>query len=91
MTAPDVAERLRAALRGHPERTAAVVGPETLGHGELDTASGALAARLRALGVRPGQTVLLHLRQSVHTLTGMIAALRAGAAWCVTEPGHPAE
>ncbi len=91
VTAPDVAERLRAALRSHPGRTAAVVGAETLTHGELDTAGGALAARLRALGVRPGQTVLLHLRQSVHTLTGMIAALRAGAAWCVTEPGHPAE
>lgn len=91
MTAYDVVDRLRGSLRRHPERTAVVVGRERLGYRELEAATDRLAARLRELGVRPGQTVLLHLRQSTHTLVGMVAALRAGAAWCVTEPGHPAE
>ncbi|MFF9072500.1 non-ribosomal peptide synthetase [Streptomyces sp. NPDC014872] len=91
MTGHDVADQLRGSLRRHPERTAVVVGREQLSYRELELATDRLAARLRELGVRPGQTVLLHLRQSADTLVGMVAALRAGAAWCVTEPGHPAE
>ncbi|PBC48775.1 peptide synthetase [Rhodococcus sp. ACS1] len=72
-----------------PGRIAVVVGDRALTYRELDSASEALARRLAALGVRPGQVVLIHQRQSVETVVGMIAALRLGAAWCVIEPGHP--
>ena len=72
-----------------PGRIAIVVGERSLTYRELDSASEALARRLAALGVRPGQVVLIHQRQSVETVVGMIAALRLGAAWCVIEPGHP--
>ncbi|WAM13179.1 amino acid adenylation domain-containing protein [Rhodococcus sp. JS3073] len=72
-----------------PDRIAIVVGDRTLTYRELDSVSEALARQLAALGVRPGRVVLIHQRQSVETVVGMIAALRLGAAWCVIEPGHP--
>ncbi|AHK33580.1 non-ribosomal peptide synthetase [Rhodococcus opacus PD630] len=72
-----------------PGRIAIVVGDRSLTYRELDSASEELARQLAALGVRPGQVVLIHQRQSVETVVGMIAALRLGAAWCVIEPGHP--
>ncbi|RDI53342.1 non-ribosomal peptide synthetase [Nocardia mexicana] len=73
-----------------PDRVALVVGERSLTYRELDTATAYLARRLVAAGVRPGQTVMVLQRQSLNTLVGMIAALRAAAAWCVVEPGRPA-
>ncbi|WP_433761481.1 non-ribosomal peptide synthetase [Nocardia sp. CA-135398] len=72
-----------------PDRTALVVGDRSLTYRELDTATAHLARRLVAMGVRPGQTVMVFQRQSLDTVIGMIAALRAAAAWCVVEPGRP--
>ncbi|MFE9319879.1 non-ribosomal peptide synthetase [Nocardia sp. NPDC052278] len=72
-----------------PDRTALVVGDRSLTYRELDTATAHLARRLVAAGVRPGQTVMVYQRQSLDTVIGMIAALRAAAAWCVVEPGRP--
>jgi amino acid adenylation domain-containing protein len=88
-TVPDVLALLLGSTREKPEATAVVVGESALTYREFEAASAALAARLRTAGVRRGQTVLLYLRQSVHTVVGMAAALRLGAAWCVVEPGHP--
>ncbi|MFE6858372.1 amino acid adenylation domain-containing protein [Nocardia sp. NPDC057668] len=72
-----------------PDRVAVRVGDHTLTYRELDTATAALAARLTGAGVRPGRIVLCYFRQSPNTVVAMLAALRAGAAWCVIEPGHP--
>ncbi|AOW94956.1 peptide synthetase [Rhodococcus sp. WMMA185] len=72
-----------------PDRIAIAVGDRSLTYRELDSESAALARLLSSGGVRPGQVVLVHQRQSVRTLVAMIAALRLGAAWCVIEPGHP--
>lgn len=73
------------------DRTAVVVGDRELTFGELDTATAQLAARLTAVGAGVGRVVLIRLRQSADTLIAMIAALRAGAAWCVLEPEYPDE
>ncbi|WP_280233188.1 HAD-IIIC family phosphatase [Nocardia cyriacigeorgica] len=72
-----------------PDRTAVVAGARSLTYRELDDATQALAEQIVAAGVRPGHVVLCYLRQSVYTVVGMFAALRAGAAWCVIEPGYP--
>lgn len=72
-----------------PDRTAVAVGRTSLTWRELDGASAALAARLTAVGVRPGRIVVLYRRQGVETVVGMVAAARIGAAWSVVEPGHP--
>ncbi|QLY34597.1 amino acid adenylation domain-containing protein [Nocardia huaxiensis] len=74
-----------------PERTAVVVGERSLTYGELDTATLALARRLLAAGVRPGQTVVIFQQQNLDSVIGMLAALRAAAAWSIIEPGHGGE
>ncbi|WP_040788568.1 non-ribosomal peptide synthetase [Nocardia paucivorans] len=71
-----------------PERIALVVGDRSLTYRELDITTARLARRLVSAGVRPGQTVVIFQRQSLDTVVGMIAALRAAAAWCVIEPGR---
>ncbi|MFE3444632.1 HAD-IIIC family phosphatase [Nocardia sp. NPDC059180] len=72
-----------------PDRTAVVVGDRSLTYRELDSATEALAARIVSAGVRPGQVVLCYFRQNLDTVIAMLATLRAGAAWCVIEPGYP--
>lgn len=90
MKATDLLHGILHQARRVPDRTALVVGNRSLTYRELDTATAHLARRLVAAGVRPGQTVMVYQRQSLDTVIGMIAALRAAAAWCVVEPGRPA-
>ncbi|NLE77981.1 MAG: amino acid adenylation domain-containing protein [Rhodococcus sp.] len=87
----DVLAQILTVCRRHPDRVAVVVGSEQLTYRELDRASASLSRRLSAAGVGIGQIVLVHRRQSVHTVVAMMAALRAGGAWCVLEPAHPRE
>ncbi|GAB2687170.1 non-ribosomal peptide synthetase [Nocardia thraciensis] len=88
--APDLVRAIVGNAERVPDRVALVVGDRALTYRELDSATSYLARRLVADGVRPGQTVMVFQRQSVDTVIGMIAALRAAAAWCVVEPGRPA-
>ncbi|WP_081512226.1 non-ribosomal peptide synthetase [Nocardia donostiensis] len=84
----DLLEGILRQVERVPDRTALVVGERTLTYRELDTATARLARRLVAAGVRPGQTVIVFQHQSLNTVIGMIATLRAAAAWCVVEPGR---
>ncbi|MEU9077374.1 non-ribosomal peptide synthetase [Kitasatospora sp. NPDC048538] len=88
--AADVLDLIRERFRTVPDRTAVVVGGESLTYRRLDVATRELAARLAAAGAAPGGLVLVHRRQGVRTVVGMLAALRLGAAWCVLEPDRPA-
>ncbi|MEV0293658.1 HAD-IIIC family phosphatase [Nocardia sp. NPDC050710] len=71
-----------------PDRIALISGDDTLTYRELDIRTADLAGRLVGAGVRPGEVVLCHLRQDAWTVVAMLAALRAGAAWCLVEPGR---
>ncbi|MEU0504621.1 HAD-IIIC family phosphatase [Nocardia sp. NPDC005998] len=71
-----------------PDRIALISGDDTLTYRELDTRTADLAGRLVRGGVRPGEVVLCLLRQDAWTVVAMLAALRAGAAWCLVEPGR---
>lgn len=71
-----------------PDRHALISGGETLTYRELADRTAALAGRLVGAGVRPGDVVLCLLRQDVWTVVAMLAALRAGAAWCLVDPGR---
>ncbi|WP_280398062.1 HAD-IIIC family phosphatase [Nocardia carnea] len=73
-----------------PDRCALISGGETLTYRELVDRTAALAGRLVGAGVRPGDVVLCLLRQDMWTVAAMLAALRAGAAWCLVEPGRSA-
>ncbi|MFD9073621.1 AMP-binding protein, partial [Streptomyces lasiicapitis] len=87
---PDVLDLISRQFQRVPEQTAAAVGAESVTYRQLDLESAALARRLRVSGVRPGDVVVLHARQRLSLIVGMVAALRTGAAWCVADPGHPA-
>lgn len=88
-TPPDVLDLISRQFQRVPGRTAAAVGAESVTYRQLDRKSADLARRLRDSGVRPGDVVVLHARQRLSLVVGMVAALRTGAAWCVADPGHP--
>jgi glyine---[glycyl-carrier protein] ligase len=81
-----VGERAAAA----PRATAVVHGERRLTYRELDERANQLAHRLHALGAGAGTRVALCLDRSPEMVVGMLAALRAGAAYLPVDPGYPA-
>ncbi len=84
--------------RTRPGQTALVV-PETsnasevqhrVSYAELDQASDEWAARLIDSGVKPGDFVVLLLPRSPDLIVGILATLKAGAAYVPIEPDTPA-
>jgi D-alanine--poly(phosphoribitol) ligase subunit 1 len=59
----------------------------TITYGELDRQANRLAARLARLGVRPGDNVALCVRRSLPMLVGLLATLKAGAAYVPQDVG----
>ncbi|MCW8217650.1 non-ribosomal peptide synthetase [Streptomyces griseolus] len=74
-----------------PDAPAVVAGDGRLTYGELDARANQVARRLVALGVRPGDRVGLCTEKSTATVIGMVAVLKAGAAYVPLDPGYPAE
>lgn len=64
-----------------PEAVAVEDGNATITYRELDQRADRLAARLAASGVRPGDRVALFVRRSIPMVVGLLAALKAGAAY----------
>ncbi|MGW7661404.1 amino acid adenylation domain-containing protein [Streptomyces sp. NPDC054756] len=88
--AEGVTARLLARFRATPDAVAVDTGGTTLTYADLDAASAALAARLRARGEGPGDLVGLLVEQGPDVVTGVVGILRAGAGWVPLDPGHPA-
>jgi D-alanine--poly(phosphoribitol) ligase subunit 1 len=91
---PDVAvphDRVHHAFERHaaaqPHAVAAEHRGATITYGELDRQANRLAARLAARGVRPGDNVALFVRRSIPMVVGMLAALKAGAAYVPQDVG----
>ncbi|MFI9119746.1 amino acid adenylation domain-containing protein [Streptomyces bikiniensis] len=72
-----------------PEATALVADDETLTYGQLDARADALAARLRAAGVRRGDTVGVLLDRGVPLVATALAVLKSGAAYLPLDPRLP--
>jgi amino acid adenylation domain-containing protein len=87
ITLPDLLAR---AAGRSPDAIAVIDGSETLTYGQLDAASGALAAHLGARGVQPGDRVALHLDKSAASVVAIYGILRAGAAYVPLDPAAPA-
>ncbi|MFE5918218.1 amino acid adenylation domain-containing protein [Streptomyces sp. NPDC056468] len=73
-----------------PDAPAVESDGEVLTYGGLDAASHALAGRLRAAGVRPGDTVALPLARSMSMVVAQLAVLKAGACCLPLDPEAPA-
>lgn len=60
-------------------------------YGDLRRRVGALAAWLRAAGVRPGETVAAYLPNTEHAVVGVLATAAVGAVWACCSPDFGAD
>ncbi|HDS1681406.1 TPA: amino acid adenylation domain-containing protein, partial [Pseudomonas putida] len=74
-----------------PEAPALLQGGLALGYGELNRRANQLAHRLIERGVKVGDRVALCLARSPERLVGLLAVLKAGAAYVPVDPAYPAE
>ncbi|MGW8763543.1 non-ribosomal peptide synthetase [Streptomyces sp. NPDC055815] len=94
MTSPTgrrVEDAFAAVAERQPDHTAIVDGDGACTYGELLTRARAAAAELGALGVRPGDAVLLTGHGGRSAVLGMLAVLFAGAHYVPVDPSFPAE
>ncbi|WP_316203114.1 MULTISPECIES: non-ribosomal peptide synthetase [unclassified Bradyrhizobium] len=72
-----------------PDVIAVLDDCDQLTYAELDSQSDRLAYHLRTLGVGPEMIVGLCLDRSIGMVIGVLAILKAGAAYLPLEPNHP--
>ncbi|MEZ5650155.1 MAG: acyl-CoA synthetase [Burkholderiaceae bacterium] len=80
----NLAHMLTQAARRLPGRAALVAGDVVIDWATLDARVGALAAALAARGVRKGDRILVHSRNSPELVLTQFAAFRLGAVWVPT-------
>ncbi|MGO2654891.1 MAG: amino acid adenylation domain-containing protein [Pseudoclavibacter sp.] len=73
----------------HPQRIAVADDEHSLTFKAFDQAVDAAAARLRALGVRQGEVVGVHLPRSVRLLVAVHAVMRCGAVYLPLDVEYP--
>ncbi|MET9700255.1 AMP-binding protein [Streptomyces sp. NPDC006529] len=88
--ADSVLHRFRRWARETPEAPAVLRGPTVLTYRRLDERSGRLAAHLLAAGLPPGATVAIGSARQEEVLTALLAVLKAGGAYTLLDPDHPA-
>ncbi|MFI2214227.1 amino acid adenylation domain-containing protein [Streptomyces sp. NPDC020141] len=75
--------------RRDPGRTALIHGAERVGYGDLWAEAAALAARLAAQGVRPGDLVAVRAAKGRRQIAAVLAVLHAGGAYVPLAPSTP--
>ncbi|MEV6704217.1 amino acid adenylation domain-containing protein [Micromonospora wenchangensis] len=79
MTHEGLAAAVLAQARRTPDAVAVIDGDRRLRYADLDTASATVARSLHRAGVRPGQTVAVHLPRGWRLVGVMLGILRLGA------------
>ncbi|OXM58507.1 D-alanine--poly(phosphoribitol) ligase [Amycolatopsis thailandensis] len=79
------------AARRTPDAPAVADLATTLTYAELEATSAASAAALHALGVRPGDRVVLWAEKSAELVAVLQGVLRVGAVYVPVAPGNPVE
>ena len=74
-----------------PERLALVCEEERITYAELNQRSATLSRRIVRAGVTPDSIVAIVAERSVAFIVGILAVMKAGAAWLPIEPDIPAE
>src|SRR6185295_3325219 len=72
-----------------PTAVALTFGDESVDYAELDARANRLAHRLAKLGARPDALVGLCVDRSIETVVGILAILKAGAAYLPLDPAYP--
>ncbi|MBL8150694.1 MAG: amino acid adenylation domain-containing protein, partial [Blastocatellia bacterium] len=73
------------------DKIAVSFNSERMTYRELEERSNSLAAYLRSLGVVRGSRVAICVERSTHMVVGMLAVMRAGAAYVPLDPEYPSE
>jgi amino acid adenylation domain-containing protein len=84
-----VHERVRCVAQSTPARIAVTDPERSLSYGELEARSNGLAHHLRTLGVGPGTRVGVCRDRSATNVVGLLATLKAGAAYIGMDPTFP--
>ncbi|HYH79590.1 MAG TPA: amino acid adenylation domain-containing protein, partial [Longimicrobium sp.] len=84
-------QRFEACAAARPDAVAVTCDGEALKYGELNARANRLARRLRALGVRPESRVGLCAERSLELVVGVLAIVKAGAAYVPLDPAYPAD
>ncbi|CEF36563.1 non-ribosomal peptide synthetase [Xanthomonas citri] len=74
-----------------PEAVALECDGQRLQYRELDTRANQLAHRLLQLGIGPDERVAICVQRSAELIIGLLAILKAGAAYVPLDPTYPAE
>ncbi len=72
-----------------PGDVAVIAGSKALSFAELEARANGLAARLQALGARPGSYVGIGLDRSVELIIALLAVVKSGAAYVPLDPTYP--
>ncbi|AKJ29411.1 non-ribosomal peptide synthetase [Caldimonas brevitalea] len=75
----------------HPDAVAVDDGEQRLSYLKLNRRANQLARHLRGLGVRPGDRIALCAERGTAMVVGLLAILKAGAAYVPLDPAYPAE
>ena len=78
------------AASAHPDKAAVIDTDRSLTFAELDAAADRFGAALAALGISPGDRVLLQMHNCAHFAIALFGLLRAGAVPVMCLPGHRA-
>jgi natural product biosynthesis luciferase-like monooxygenase protein len=73
-----------------PDAIALICRDLRVTYGELDARASRVANKLRVLGVGPGDLVGVYVERSIEMMVGLLAILKAGAAYVPMDPTYPA-
>lgn len=82
-------EEIFARAEREPSRVAITDATTTATYAQVVERAEAITGRLAALGVARGDVVGVYLDRSVHTVTALLAIMRAGAAYLPLDPAYP--
>ncbi|MDB5766296.1 MAG: Amino acid adenylation, partial [Collimonas fungivorans] len=74
-----------------PQAVAVVHGAEQLSYDELNRQANRLAHYLRELGIQPDDRVAICVERGLSMVVGLLAVLKAGAAYVPLDPAYPAD
>lgn len=84
-----VLHRFERWARDTPDAPALIAGPDSLTYGQLDTRANRLAHHLLDTGLPDGALVAVGTARQAETVVGVLAALKAGAAYTVVDVEVP--
>ncbi|MFJ8704590.1 non-ribosomal peptide synthetase, partial [Streptomyces ardesiacus] len=84
-------ELFSAQARRNPDRIAVAQGAAQISYAALDRWANRLAALLRDRGVERGSLVGLCVPRSIESVVGLLAVVKAGAAYVPLDPSYPRE